>query len=483
MPGQIVQASREPSAGHAAAVTLKDCDMTLKDLRGLAVSTHNTRSLDRFEAALEVLQGYYGDPLTVIDHALADDPGFAMGHALRAGLMITAGDGTVAPLLRQSVEAGEALHATANVRERRHIAAARAWLEGDFARAVQSYGDIVVDYPRDVLALQVAHIGDFLLGQSTLLRDRIAQVLPHWNAHLPGYGYVLGMHAFGLEETHRYEQAEERGRFALELNPRDPWAVHAVAHVMEMQGRVDEGIGWLRGREADWSRDNMLAIHNWWHLALFHLELGHTREVLALYDTRIREQPSAVALDLIDACAMLWRLHLRGIDVGGRWSDLADAWQARGAAGFYAFNDTHAAMAYLGAGRDEALADLLARMGDAAAGSGTNAMMARDVGLPVTEGLVAFARHDHARAVELLLPVRQIAHRFGGSHAQRDVINLTLIEATLRGGQANLACALAAERMELKPMNPSLGTLVQRASALYRVAVEGEVAAPSVKAA
>lgn len=457
--------------------------MTHTDSRGVSVSSTNTNSLERFEAALELLHGYYGDPLTVIDHALADDPGFVMGHAMRAGMMITAGDGTVEPMLRQSIEAGEALSASANERERRHIAAARAWLDGHFARSIQLYGDIVVDYPRDSLALQIAHIGDFLLGQSTLLRDRIAQVLPHWNTRVPGFGYVLGMHAFGLEETHLYEQAEERGRFALELNPRDPWAIHAVAHVMEMQGRQDEGIDWLSGRAADWSQDNMMAVHNWWHLALFHLELGHTRQVLDIYDAHIRENHSAVALELIDACAMLWRLHLRGIDVGERWNEVADTWQARGAEGYYAFNDTHAAIAYLCAGRDSALAGLLASMRAAAGGSGSNAMMTREVGLPVTEALLSFARQDYDHAIELLLPVRQIAHRFGGSHAQRDLINLTLIEAALRGQRANLACALAAERMELKPMNPSLSKLVQRASTLQREAADGQGGAVEAKVA
>ncbi|EON21534.1 peptidylprolyl isomerase [Cupriavidus necator] len=457
--------------------------MTHTDSRGVSVSSTNTNSLERFEAALELLHGYYGDPLTVIDHALADDPGFVMGHAMRAGMMITAGDGTVEPMLRQSVEAGEALSASANERERRHIAAARAWLDGHFARSIQLYGDIVVDYPRDSLALQIAHIGDFLLGQSTLLRDRIAQVLPHWTTRVPGFGYVLGMHAFGLEETNLYEQAEERGRFALELNPRDPWAIHAVAHVMEMQGRQDEGIDWLSGRAADWSQDNMMAVHNWWHLALFHLELGHTRQVLDIYDAHIRENHSAVALELIDACAMLWRLHLRGIDVGERWNEVADTWQARGAEGYYAFNDTHAAMSYLCAGRDSALAGLLAGMRAAAGGSGSNAMITREVGLPVTEALLSFSRQDYDHAIELLLPVRQIAHRFGGSHAQRDLINLTLIEAALRGQRANLACALAAERMELKPMNPSLSKLVQRASALQREAADGQGEAVAAKVA
>ncbi|MCY1327844.1 hypothetical protein D9M69_133900 [compost metagenome] len=190
-----------------------------------------------------------------------------------------------------------------------------------------------------------------------------------------------------------------------------------------------------------------------------------------------------MALELIDACAMLWRLHLRGIDVGTRWNELADTWQARGAQGYYAFNDTHAAMAFLCAGRDDALAALLAGMRAAAAGGGCNAMMTRDVGLPVTEALVAFSRRDYDRAIELLMPVRQIAHRFGGSHAQRDLVSLTLLEAALRGERANLACALAAERMELKPMNPSLSRLAQRASALQREAADGARDAAAVKAA
>jgi len=457
--------------------------MAHTDSRHLQVSSGNSRSMERFESALELLQGYYGDPLTMIDETLAEDPEFVMGHALRAGMLITAGDGAVGPMLRQTVETAEALHGIANERERRHIAAARAWLDGEFARANRLYGDIVIDYPRDALALQVAHITDFLLGQSSMLRDRIAQVLPNWNARVPGFSHVLGMHAFGLEETHLYEQAEERGRFALELDPRDPWAIHAVAHVMEMQGRPDQGIGWLQSHQQDWAIDNMMAVHNWWHLALFHLELGHADQVLALYDGHIRATRSAVALEVVDASAMLWRLQLLGIDVGSRWAELADTCEARGAEGTYAFNDVHAGIAYLGDDRPASFARLMANMRRAAAGSGTNAAMTREVGLPVIEALYAFEACDYDHAIELLMPVRLIAHRFGGSHAQRDILNLTLIEAALRGGRANLACALAAERMELKPMTPSLSALVQRASTLYRESAETQAREPAARAA
>ncbi|EYS87862.1 hypothetical protein CF68_00810 [Cupriavidus sp. SK-4] len=437
--------------------------MALTDSRDLPVSTQNARSVEQYETALQLLNGYYGDPLAAIDTALAADPDFAMGHALRAALMVTSGDGTAEPMLRQSVEAGEALHGRANDRERRHIAAARAWLDGEFERSVRLYGDIVIDYPRDLLAIQTAHLGDFLLGQSSMLRDRVAQALPHWDAGMPGYGYLLGMHAFGLEETQLYERAEESGRRALELNPRDPWAVHAVAHVMEMQGRLADGIAWLNGRRDDWSDDNMLAVHNWWHLALFQLEAGRTDEVLALYDRHIKRPTPAIALDLVDASALLWRLHLRGVDVGRRWQPVADDWLGRGAAGYYAFNDVHAVMASLGAHRPAAADQVRAALERAALGNGTNAMMSRDVGLPVADALIAFDQGDYATAIDLLLPVRLIAHRFGGSHAQRDIVSLTLLEAALRGHRSNLAIALTAERAALKPMSPSLHRLVQRA--------------------
>ncbi|GJG98663.1 tetratricopeptide repeat protein [Cupriavidus pauculus] len=443
--------------------------MTRTDARGLAVTTPHACSIELYEAALHLLNGYYGDPLAAIDAALDSDPGFAMGHALRAALMVTSGDGTAEPLLRQSVEAGEALHAQSNDRERRHIAAARAWLDGQFDRSVRMYGDIVIEYPRDLLAVQVAHLGDFLLGQSSMLRDRLAHALPHWDEGMAGYGYMLGMQAFGLEETHMYARAEDTGRRAVARNPRDPWAVHAVAHVMEMQGRVSDGIAWLDSHRTDWAEDNMLAVHNWWHLALFHLEADHVDDVLALYDGHVARPAPAIALDLVDASALLWRLHLRGTDMGTRWQPVADDWLGRGAAGYYAFNDVHAIMACLGADRPAAAQAMRDALHRAAQGSNTNAMMSRDVGLPVADALIAFAQGDYATVIDLLLPVRLIAHRFGGSHAQRDVIGLTLIEAALRAGRASLAQALTNERASLKPaetkMNAGLQTLVRRAQA------------------
>jgi hypothetical protein len=159
-------------------------------------------------------------------------------------------------------------------------------------------------------------------------------------------------------------------------------------------------------------------------------------------------------------------MEIRGVDVGPRWRPLADAFAAICEDGFYAFNDAHAVMSFLGAGREAEVARTLASLERAAAGSGTNAMMSREVGLPLARALVSFARGEFSRAADILLDVRAGAHRFGGSHAQRDLISLTLLEAALRAGNTALARALAAERTQLKPASPFNWRLSQRAAEL-----------------
>ena len=428
--------------------------MSLTDIRGVPVSTTNRASLEKYERAADLFQSYFNDPFATIESALAEDPEFIMGLCLRAALIVTTTDRGYEPELKSTVTRLEALASKANDRERQHIAAARAWLDGDYADGVARYGHILEDYPLDGLALQVAHLGDFLLGHALQLRDRVARVLPFWNEETPGYGYVLGMHAFGLEEMGDYARAEDRARKALDLNQRDPWAVHAAAHVMEMQGRQADGIKFMTQRIGDWAPDNGFAFHNWWHLALYHLDLGEHDRVLDLYDTRIRPSGSTLPLEMLDATAMLWRLHLRDVDVGSRWKELADKWEERTGDLYYAFNDMHAMMAFIGDGRSAAVRKLLKGMEQRAKNGGTNAMMTRDVGLPVCQAIAAFADGDYSKTVDLLQPVRPIANRFGGSHAQRDVLSLTLIEAALRGSRSRLARELAAERTELKPSSP-----------------------------
>jgi hypothetical protein len=436
----------------------------LTDRFGNDVSTQNTQALDHFNRAVSQLNFYQIDPVATIDAALAEDPGFVMGHCFKASLLCTTTERAVEPLIASCIEAAEANASHATHRERMYIAAVRAWLRRDFARFVKLFGDIVTEHPRDLLALQLAHLGDFFLGQASLLRDRPAQVLSAWGEDDPTRGLVLGMHAFGLEECGQYAQAEVEGRRAIDFNKADGWAAHAVAHVLEMQGRASEGIEWLETTGPGWSEQSFFAYHNWWHLALYHLDSERYDAVLRLYDTVVRTAQSRVALEMVDASALLWRLRLRGVDVGSRWEELAQSWETFGEDGYYAFNDVHAMMAFLATNRDQQARRILNSLETAAQGRDTNAMMCREVGLPLARALQAFERQDYSRAIDDLSQIRGIAQRFGGSNAQRDIIHLTLTEAAMRAGKRSLARALSSERLALKPRSPFNLQLARKAA-------------------
>jgi hypothetical protein len=273
------------------------------------------------------------------------------------------------------------------------------------------------------------------------------------------------MHAFGLEEMGDYARAEADGRRGVELEPTDGWSQHAVAHVLEMQNRTEDGIAWMRSNDG-WAGDSFFQVHNWWHLALYHLEAGDIDAALGLFDTQIYGTQSGVVLDMVDASALLWRLHLRGVDVGDRWAAVADNWTPIATASFYAFNDLHAVMTFVGAGRRHAAEAVLAAQVEAMSKDGDNARFVREVGHPVCRAIVAFGAGDYRQSVELLRSVRSIAALFGGSHAQRDVLDLTLIEAALRAGDASLALSLAAERADRRHDSPLSQLFLRRAKAL-----------------
>ena len=440
--------------------------MNMFDRHGNPVSCSHQQAIDDLDHACELLHAYQADPLAEVDKLIAQHPNFVMAHLFRAGALATATDKVFEPELMRSVAAAEALARSANERERLHLAAVRAWLDGDWERAVEAWGRASIAYPRDLLALQFAHLGDFFLGHTHLLRDRVARVLQHWGRDVPGHGYVAGMHAFGLEESGDYEQAEARGREAVAINPQDGWAVHAVAHVLEMQGRAVEGADFLAAGAADWAPNSLFAFHLWWHQALFHLDADDAPSALRMFDEKISAAGFGQALELLDGSALLWRLWLLGHDVGPRWQGLADKWQPRIDDAHYAFNDVHAMMAFVGAGDGDAQRRQLASVRRAAAGSGTVAMMSREIGVPACEGFAAFGRGQHAQAIEWLLPLRAKANRFGGSHAQRDLFSWTLTEAAIRLGDRRLADAFVAERLSCKPQSPVNRAWANRAERL-----------------
>ncbi len=425
----------------------------LEDYRGVSTTVANTTALDLYEKALQQLQSYKGDPVETADAAIAEDPNFVMAHCLKAHCGCIMADGQFKGHIEETLESARAAVEHGNDRERGHFAAIEAWHSGNFQNYANTLESVLVDNPRDILALQVAHLGDFYLGDAHNLRDRVARVLSAYDKDTPGYGYALGMYSFGLEECNEYTKAEEVGRKAVEISAGDVWAIHAVAHVLEMQGRQLDGIDWYESRVDDWAPDNEFATHNWWHLALYYLDLQNMDKVLEIFDSSIAN--GSVALELLDASALLWRLHLTGFDVSNRFDTLADRWESTiSYGGYYCFNDCHAIMAFVGSDRNKQAQSMLEKMESVANGTTYSAKMAQRVGLPVAKSIIAFGAGKYNKAVELLAPIRYTANFFGGSHAQRDLISQTLIESAIRAGQFQYARALLSERAAKKDTTP-----------------------------
>ena len=436
------------------------------DCRGVPVSYADRGAVDGLERAHECALAFRGDAIAVIDLVLEQHPRFIMGHLFKAGWLSQAMETRIYDDMVAAVAAAEALSDGANDRERGHLAAMQSWLRGDFFGALQTWEAVLTRYPKDLLALQLAHLTDVLLGDVVGQRDVVARVFNLWDENVPGYEFVLGFYAFGLEENRDYFKAEELGRQALALRPDNPYAVHAVGHVMEMAGRQSGGIRFMADYEKDWSTSNF-ANHLWWHTALYHLDSGNIGEVLSIYDTHLRSGGQAGdKYEELDASALLWRLKLLDVDTGDRWKALADRWEPTAQDTLYAFNDVHAMMAFAAAGHTEGQEKLLSAneryLADA---SDANVAMSREIGLPFCHAICDFERGEYGRCVDRLVPVRYMTHRLGGSFAQRDVIGWTLLEAALRAGRFELALALANERCEAKPTSPQNWTCVARAHA------------------
>jgi tetratricopeptide (TPR) repeat protein len=415
-------------------------------------------------AALDQAVGYLWrlrpEVVAAADLAMTLDPGWVMAVVLRAYLGLMSSE---APDARRAGALIRGLTGATD-RERGHLAAAGLWAAGDWRGASRRLDEVLQAHPADALALLVGHQLDFFLGDAANLRARAQRALAGWDLGDPGRGFVLGMLAFGLEECGDYAAAMDAGLAAIGANPDDVWATHAVAHVYEMQGRPEEGLAFLRDRRGRWADGNFLQVHTAWHQALFHLELGDTDGVLEVYDTLIRPADAGdSAMELLDAAALLWRLWLDGVDTGGRFAPLAQAWLGKapeeskdpgGWPSWYVFNDLHAVMALVGAGLQgeaEAVVRRLEHMAREGAPGRTNHAMVTGAGLAAAHGLAACGRGDYARVVAALAPVRDRLQVFGGSHAQRDVFQRTLLVAARRAGDTALARRLAQEHLAERP--------------------------------
>ena len=423
-----------------------------KDQQGLELAGE-PESAAAFDRAIADYYGLTGDPVGVLKAALGRDPGFALGGIAIAALTMIGGFRGDHPEVVSALNAAEAAMGRASERERRHLAAAKAWARGLTSQAIVGWETILADCPTDALALRLVQDAYFFLGRSSAIRDCAERVMPAWDRENPLASFVLGLYAFGLEETGDLKRAEEFGREALARNPHDAWATHALAHVMETANRREEGVAFLESTRADWAPAHFMAHHNGWHLALFLIEQGRFDEVLADYDRfSAPKLADDATLDRVDVASLLWRLELAGVDVGDRWAPVADKWMAHVDDHLLAFNDLHCAFAAARSPDPDHATRLSHSLDDyERLGLGDNRQVTAEVGRHLIDGALAFAGGDYAHAIEAILPVRHDAVRIGGSHAQRDIVNLTLIAAAERSGQWRLARALLAERGRSAP--------------------------------
>jgi tetratricopeptide (TPR) repeat protein len=412
------------------------------DAYGLPVTTAVPGALETYDRAVRALLGWQAGALDLFRAAATADPGLALAHAGAAVCLFL--EERVGET-RHATEAARAAAAALPERERSHVEALTLWTSGNVDAAGPAMRAHLAAFPRDVMVLQRLYYVYFWQGRFPEMLALTQAMLPHY----PADSFVLGLHAFALEEDGRCSDAVRAAEAALTLNPRDAWAVHALAHALYEAADFDTGIARLPPaihpcRGLNWFRNHLL-----WHLALLHFARGEYGRAAAMSRTVFERTPSAIAGDLHDAISLLWRLELAGRPVSERWPPFtAIARERIDRIGLH-FHVAHITMALAGGG-DWASADKhLALVRDRAATDRSG--LVGEVLVPLLDGLQAFAARDYARALARLEPIRPRIVELGGSRAQRDVFHDTLFEAAFRTGDAERAGRFLAERLARRP--------------------------------
>lgn len=421
----------------------------LTDRWGLPVATDDPAviaGLDTFDTSFIT----YGTTAAAIWDAARADSACVMAQAKAAALELFLQTGA-GPAKARTWLAGTTPHlGRATERERLWQAQVAAWADGAAETAIALCREIVAHWPEDLAAMKMAQFHMFHVGD-------LAGMLAIAEAALPAHRTVAEMHgmlAFALEEMNRLDEAESAGRHAIELKRAEPWAHHAVAHVMETQGRCAEGLAFMTGLADTWAdRNSFMLTHNWWHAALFAIDGDRPDLALRFYDDHVWGVQKGYSQDQVNAVALLARLEFAGLDVGNRWQDVAAHIAARGAEHVEPFLDAHYLLGLTRAGRDAAADALLAslrdhvtRQPDRLAGR-----IWRAVGLPLAEGVAAYGRGDWNAAFAHLGPALAGLQQVGGSHAQRDLFWQLWLQAGRRAGAHDAVRPHLQRRMAERP--------------------------------
>jgi hypothetical protein len=416
-----------------------------------AASESTLRAADDF---IEGLLAYETRAEGIVRAADAD-PGCCLANVYAGFLWMLLEAPEAARHAAKYLAAAERTGSQATRRERLNAAVLRAWVDDDLPAAVRLCDQTAEEFPRDLTIVKIAQYFEFNRGNAPAML-RIALKVLERNADIP---YMHGMAAFAYEQCHLLDAAERAARTALELKRKEPWAQHALAHVMLTRGQIDAGALFLEGVADTWSGLNsFMSTHIWWHLALFYLSQGRRAKVLEIYDGHCWGVAKRYSQDQVGAVSLLARMEIAGIDVGARWRDLSDHLAARARDTVQPFLTLQYLYGLARAGRAEA-ATLLDTVREAAMSAPDYAREVwRDVAWPACKGLYAYAQRDHETAWRELSVAMPRMIEAGGSHAQRDLFEQIWLDAAIRSGRKVTAQQMLELRRVADPWGVPLNT-------------------------
>ncbi|GGN79046.1 tetratricopeptide repeat protein 38 family protein [Actinoplanes lobatus] len=346
-------------------------------------------------------------------------------------------------------------------RTRAMLCAIDSWATGDLVAARNGFQAIVETYPGDAVSVFAVHMLDFYIGDAPHMLSSIENSIEFFADDDQVIGYMHGLYGFSLEENGLIESATDHCRIALEMNADDVYAMHAMVHCLYETGRHDEGARYIKEYMRNRDGATPMRIHIWWHYALFELYAENIQEVLACYRIGIRRKASLRSAEDLDAVTLLWRLALikPSLDLSAYWQSLFQDWEPYLAENWYLFNDFHAYIAYCQVGEYGRADSLL------------EAVQARGKEVPeemvdIFLGFRAFTTGDYADASVRLARTFHRSFPMGGSNAQRDVIELTGIEAAIRSQNYELAQQIRASGRIFRHQGPVLKNYQNRLAAL-----------------
>ncbi|MFP5076163.1 tetratricopeptide repeat protein [Rhizobium sp. YIM 134829] len=430
-----------------------------QDAFSLSTSTLSADAETAFEAAVHGLAAHSPKTGAALQSTLVADPDHVAALALKgfANLILARSELVVAAAEALSAARKAMANRDGGTRDEQVLVhALSAAVDGSFATAARRLDQGFEERPATFLPFKISHALRFMVGDAKGMLSASNRVMDVWSEDLPAAGFLLGCHAFGLEEHGFYDAAEAVGRRAVQLQPDDAWGLHAVSHVYEMQGDTAAGIAWLEHGRGSWSRCNNFAFHMAWHLALLHLERGDHDQVLRIYDEEVRPEQTDDFRDMANAVSLLWRLNQTGVDVGSRWADLAEIALKRRHDTTLVFASLHTLAALAAIGEDSGVSDIMRGLERKATGSGDQARVAAEVGLPLARIIAGLSTPaDRQMLDRLLLDMPMV----GGSNAQRDFFLLAVAKAAGTHGDSAGLSRIRAVRNRLHVEDRLLGSI------------------------